>query len=57
MKRFKDESKWYLDEKVYGEFSSVHTFGIELEVGDPTEVILDFIRNNWESYPFPAKLV
>ena len=57
VKWFKDESKWDLDEKVDGEFSSVHTFGIELEVDDPTEVILEFIRNNWKSYPFPAKLV
>ena len=57
VRKLKDESKWDLDEKVDGEFSSVLTFGIELEFDDPTKVILDFIRNNWKSNPFPAKLV
>jgi hypothetical protein len=54
---FKEESKWDLEEKVDGEFSGFHTFGIEIDNDDPTEIILEHIKKNWKQEPFPAKLI
>ena len=54
---FKEESKFDLEEKVNGEFSGVHTFGIKISDEDPLEIILENIKKNWKRDPFPAELI
>ena len=54
---FKEESKWDIDEKIDGEYSGIHIFGIEIDRDGLTEVILENIKKNWKNDPFPAKLI
>ena len=53
----KEESKWDIEDKIYDEFSGTHVFGIEVDRDNLTEFILEAIRKNWKSDPFPAKLI
>ena len=54
---FREESKWDLEEKVDGEFSGIHIYGIKISDDDPLEIILENIKKNWKNDPFPAKLI
>ena len=53
----KEESKWDIEDRIDGKYSGTHVFGVEVDRHNLTEFILEAIRKNWESDPFPAKLM
>ena len=53
MNWFKEESKWDLN----GDFSGEHVFGIQIDNDKIADIILEGIKKNWKSDPFPARLL
>ena len=53
----KEESQWDIKDKIDGEFSGTHVFEVEVDRDKLSEFILEAIKKNWKSDPFPAKLI
>ena len=53
----KEESQWDIKDKIDGEFSGTHVFEVEVDRDKLPEFILEAIKKNWKSDPFPAKLI
>ena len=49
-----EESNWDIEDKIGGEFSDSC---VEVDRDKLSEFILEAIRKNWKSDPFPAKLI
>ena len=50
---FKGKSEWDL----VWEYSGSHIFGLKIMESDSEEVIMDYVKKNWKSDPFPARLI